>query len=747
MTFTAPWEQHNYIGQHATDAAATSEVVALGWDSGGSPQEGQYYYNTAEEKFKFWRDVSTGWEGQAVAAAQTVTVAESGGDFDSIKDAIDSITDASSSKPYVVLVYPGVYSEDPITLKAFVAVEGVAVGASIVTPTNNSSPLFTPVTSSSIRKLYIFGPTSEAAIKAGAGVSNVQVEDCFFSGFGSNQTAIHATGSGALIIVEECKFFSAVGQGMLAESSGRIDCSNVLSYATTFAYANGGTIWVHNSGCQSGTNGFYANNGGTIYGIGVTAEGMTNAIRLGSTGTNEITGVGWEVRLSVTYDVLQENSTGTLAISGSRLDIDKFSITNWDIVNPDFGTTIEGNQRFVVSKDLDVGVAELGRDTHLGEGPSYTRGMKVITSDSTATSTTDGGNLTDVSTAAASPTGSTFTFQGTAANHCIYFGSSLSDGSDVLKHWALKLKQTTAAVEATTKSFAIEIWDGSAWSEITVMAVESQELYRYANELFIRANSDEYVMYGIDADTTWSKKTISGNNLYWARIRVTNALTTAPVFEQAKLTPSSTEAVEDGSLVFQGLARFRQTILGAGNIFGEDGGVTSSSPAVGSGGVPTGWNHNVKNSLLNGNGDTIFAQFTIPRGTDTSQPLEIRAYITPVSGGAGTVSLIASLLPLEASGILEADPTGGSTPVARTLANTETTTAKAAQTDTQTYTSGTTNKVQAIDFGPYDVSDYYEGDLLLLYLEMDDDGGGNADTLVWLVEIAGAKFTEGERLG
>jgi len=747
MTFTAPWEQHNYMGQHANDAAATAQVVSEGWDSGGNPTEGMYYYNTAEEKFKFWRDGSSSWEGQAVAPAQTVTVAESGGDFDSIKDAIDSITDASAIKPYAVVVYPGVYAEDPMTLKQFVAVEGVAVGSAIVSPNNNSSPLFTAATATSVRKLYIFGPTSEAAIKAGAGVNNVQVEDCFFSSFTTAQTAIHATGVGSNIIVEECKFFSSVNQGLLADTSGRVDCSNVLSFATTMAYANGGTIWCHNSGCQNGTNGYYANNGGTIYGIGVSSESMTNAIRLGSTGTNEITGVGWEVRLTTTWDVLQENSTGTLAVSGARLDIDKFSVTNWDIINPDFGTTIEGNQRFVVSKNLDVGVAEEGRDTHMGEGPSYTRGMKVITSDSTATSTTDGGNLTDVSSSAASPSGSTFTFQGTAANHCIYFGSSLSDGSDVLKHWALRLAQTTAAVEATTKSFAVEIWDGSAWTEITVMAVQTSNLYRYANELFIRANNSEYVMYGIDADTTWSKKTISGNNLYWARIRVTNALTTAPVFEQARLIPSYTESIEDGTLIFQGLARFKETLFGAGNIFGEDGGVTSNSPSVGSGGIPTGWSHNVKNSLLNGNGDAIFCQFILPRGIDTSQPLSIRMTQTPVNGGSGTVSMIGSLLPVEVAGTLEADPTGGVTPVARTLANTETLVAKAAQTSTQTFTSGTTNKLEELVFGPFDISDYYEEDQILIRVELDDDGAGNADVLVWLIEVEGAKWTLGERLG
>lgn len=45
---------------------------------------------------------------------QTVTVAKSGGDFDSIQDAVDSITDASSIKQYLIKISPGIYTEDVI---------------------------------------------------------------------------------------------------------------------------------------------------------------------------------------------------------------------------------------------------------------------------------------------------------------------------------------------------------------------------------------------------------------------------------------------------------------------------------------------------------------------------------------------------------------------------------------------------------------------------------------------------------
>jgi hypothetical protein len=52
------------------------------------------------------------------AIAQTVVVAQSGGDFTSIQGAIDSITDATALKPYLIKVEAGTYA--PITLKPYV---------------------------------------------------------------------------------------------------------------------------------------------------------------------------------------------------------------------------------------------------------------------------------------------------------------------------------------------------------------------------------------------------------------------------------------------------------------------------------------------------------------------------------------------------------------------------------------------------------------------------------------------------
>jgi hypothetical protein len=67
----------------------------------------------------------TGATGPGYDLAQVVWVAKSGGDFTSLSAALASITDNSASKPYVVKIAPGVYTETaPVAMKNFVDVEG-----------------------------------------------------------------------------------------------------------------------------------------------------------------------------------------------------------------------------------------------------------------------------------------------------------------------------------------------------------------------------------------------------------------------------------------------------------------------------------------------------------------------------------------------------------------------------------------------------------------------------------------------
>ena len=61
-----------------------------------------------------------------------ITVAKRGGDFASVKAAVDSITDNGFINAYVVSVGPGLFIEDPITMKSFVTIVGTGYITTII---------------------------------------------------------------------------------------------------------------------------------------------------------------------------------------------------------------------------------------------------------------------------------------------------------------------------------------------------------------------------------------------------------------------------------------------------------------------------------------------------------------------------------------------------------------------------------------------------------------------------------------
>jgi hypothetical protein len=202
---------------------------------------------------------------------------------------------------------------------------------------------------------------------------------------------------------------------------------------------------------------------------------------------------------------------------------------------------------------------------------------------------------------------------------------------------------------------------------------------------------------------------------------------------------------------------WRKTIAASGNIFGESGGVGNASKPVGSGGGTTGWNHSMPNSRIDNPGNAIYFQQAIPEGICTAYPLQVAMVYTMRSPGATVTTApigILSLLPVQVSGTLVADPSGGLTPVARAYTATEDLTAKAAQTDTQNLDGGATlggglvlsDKALQTEFGPFSIQGYYEGDLFFVRFEMDSEGVPASDVEVFSMVISGVAFSEGGAL-
>lgn len=715
-----------------TNAQQASMVV--GWEE---TEQGRTWFNTTKNKFVYWNGHSLKY----ITPEQVITVGKEGADYTSISAALNGITDASLSKPYTILVNAGIYMESPFLLKQYVSLQALGVGSCVIWAVSSSSPLITMVNSTELNGFTIIGPMSSQAVFVN-NVNQIAVSSCQFQ---LSNTAIKVTGSSAELYVDNCRFVTAgvpISYACLAENNGKIFIKNCNIEATNALKANGGIIEAQVLKIISATNAIYSDNGGEIEFQTIDVDDCSYVVRSGATGVNSIKGIGLAPQNTTIYDIYQEIESGDIVINNSEIDERKISISNWDNVFLTYYTQGEANS-YRFTSDLRVGIAELGNKTLLGEGGCHNRGMYIFTTDDTASSSSDGGTLTDVSDSLRYIDGYTATFQGVGDGYSILIGSSLSNDTDNLKHWGLNIIQTTASVENIKRSFIFEIWDGSAWVEINVMALDIFNYYKYSNEVFLRADSGEGVFYGLNSNSVWEKKSISGHNLYWSRIRIKNTLVSLPEFNQIRMMSSGGYFGENGYFMFSGTSRFKRNFCNLANYFGDEGGIATANINIGSGGVPTGWPHMIPRSLMNGNGDAIQYQFTLPRGIDTGMPLSIRMNYSVVNAGSGNATFIASILPIEVQGILEADPSGGVVPVARTLANTETIISKSAQTVTNAAVPNSViNKLQSITFNGFSVANYYEGDIVAVRVEMDNRAG--SQIAIWDLDVLGTLCALGE---
>jgi hypothetical protein len=409
-----------------------------------------------------------------------------------------------------------------------------------------------------------------------------------------------------------------------------------------------------------------------------------------------------------------------------------------------------------IGADFVLGGPEIGSDSFFGRGRPTVLGNFVFTTDNTASPTSNGSNFINVSTAASTREGSTFTFQGTGTGHSILFTSARREEDlSYIRWYGLQISQTIAASGGT---FVYEIQTASnTWTEISIQSIDKEKGYRYANTKFIRANSMENVAFGIDETTTWPSTTISGVPGRWARIRITSAPSILPVFEQFRIISSHFFLSKDGYRNAYGLSKWRKSVSVAGSVFSEEGSVTDTTVTLGTGDVS--FLHPLRDSVLNSTALGLGTQIVIPNGLCTAFPLFINVYIMPRRGGGGTTSTVTAPMtgrlqgiPIEATGVFVADPTGGIIPVNRALTDTEVITSKTGVS----YTTNITNigdtvlnacrDIRCIQFGPFDISDYYEGDLFFFKFNLQSLGtlaSGSQEGLMIGIDIEGIAFSDG----
>lgn len=747
-------------GQHNFKVANGTLVPPQGTAFPTTTVAGALFWRTDEEKLYRRNDADTEWvatqtdPGDVAFGISEVVLLRN--DQSRVKYAGLQLALDNAVAGEIVSAGLGTYNED-VTIPAgvqLICAHGPA--SATIAGASGTGTRVTMGNQTVLRGFNLLMPAdATAAIEVPATAQNALIEDCYLRGSGSAGIGVLVEGR---VLIDrlrysfgDCDTVVRVQGAAEAEINGLLLLSGTVAKGASFAGTSSTVLsemFTFVSPLLSVTDAVELE-GGSVFWSDSSLDNCTNALHVTGDSARVL---GRGLRLEGTDLDLKVDPAVTGAevrLTGCELRVDSIDAPAAWLTSGNATLSFQDekpdDEGFKVFGELQVGLPEQGRESVFGQGDSYTRGMRVLTTNSNTSDVLDGGNLTDVTAEAASPDDSTFGFQGTAAGNSILMASELSSATDRLKHFGIKVKQSIATIVGaggTKGSFALEIWNGSQWISMGKLATESDKLYRYADEVFLRASSSEHIRYGGEANSQWAKKTINGQEAYWARIRILQAVTTAPTFEQFKLSTSRTEANPDGTLTHHGTARYQTTIPIPGNVWGETGGVGTANLSVGTGGVPTGWSHNMPNALLNNAGDAIYVQTVLEKGLCTSCPVSIEFRFVP-SVNSSNVSIIGSALVVENEGVLVADPLGGIAPVPRAQADTELLTSKAAQTQTVTR-DVVAGKIQSVSIGPVDVQSYYPGDMLFIRVELDDDGTGSADLSVVGLEVVGVAWAPGE---
>ena len=389
----------------------------------------------------------------------------------------------------------------------------------------------------------------------------------------------------------------------------------------------------------------------------------------------------------------------------------------------------EKTNRFSSSKNIhgiskvSIGLPEKGTQSFLGKGAPYTDGMVVMTTDNTTTSVSDGGGFVDVSEDAKSSENSFFTFQtgGTGTSILITTTRASSNLSSTLKFFGLEIEVLSSTEGG---SYVFEFWNGSSWVEDLYQVSSEAFGYNYGKTLFLRSQSEEHISLGLDKDIdeTWSTKTINGVTGYWYRCRMSESATTRPYIEQINIAEDNAHVTSEGVLHLHGRALYKESHDLVGGQWGVGQGTLSDlNITVGTGTNPTQtWNHELRTSKFNTDGEAATFTMKIPKGVSTAQKINVFAdYILDQSGADTTqAQMIFSLLPIEVTNVLVADPSGGKQPRPRSFSATNEFDTYTAQTNSVLTDVGS-KKIHTMNLGSYDISDYYSDDMICMRLEME----------------------------
>ena len=702
----------------------------------------------------------------------------------------------------VVEIWPGAYPEQGLVLPINVTLRGLSWAATRIGTTAAAADILAMGQGSAIENLAFNVPATAglAAIRftGGAGQTGVGNFLTFYGdGIAGQGDGFVKTGGGKLIgdvwRLEGggVRTMATVDGGVLA--LGGAHCPGSLGAITAFTETKaGGRLQVvsHNVGnalagaahlTSGGTTRIFTANWFQVpIGLQVTADPVDVEITAGDIDPGALavqigaglTGTGSEYLISATVSPLFSFPPGYAQTA-------KYVV----LAQQKDAPTRNAAQR-VFGADFKAGSPERGSSVIAGELGPYADKITIATTDATAATASDGGNILDATAAGTDKTtGATLGFQsliGTpAAGPSLLWTSGRTDAAGaILPNYGLRLLQAARAIDASGNSaagdaWAVEIWatDGitSEWRPVAVQASDSVAGSSYAFNIFGRIDSDETIRLGIgknreitaDPTWTWLEKpiTVSGTPTagLWARVRLVATLTQGPTFEWWRIAASFTELDAVGRRQSSGLGVWRLRDSRVGSLWGNTAGIGNYTATLGSGGAyPGEVDFNIARSLLNGSGDRLDIQFVLPEGWLSCLPIRIRVYLaanTVVTANTAA-QITAGIYPLESAGVQIADPLGGVSTVAAPYSTTTNFVSRAGLSPGavdvlptgETVPVAFTDKLFFMEFGPFDLQEFYPSHIVGVAVELTADSVPAIDWAVWSIELEGFAFTEGSPL-
>lgn len=367
--------------------------VKAGLDELQAEKENAFIKNSAFNK-DFGTTADTVVEGNdaRLSTVQKVTVKKNpgAGQFSSIKAAVDSISDASISKPYQVNIGPGVYVEDTISVPAFVHLRGERE-ATVVQALDNNNDIFIIGSNCSVAQLRVEGATGAgaAAFRRTGGVTESEINLIEF-GDNTNLVVLDSTAGAPTIVVNSCRISSNTefvnGFSISGSGAGTLIINNLTGVIlgtgnnpTNCFLGTGATnklIVIANNirveAPASLENGVLLQDGIQCFISALNLIGPTHGINVENTGVGpDLTISGLTVKNALTNSILVNNPNTTGFMNGAwnfeKMTLDQtasenVSISFNEVENSDLGLVALGDILQGIDKSSLLNISKLNRE-------------------------------------------------------------------------------------------------------------------------------------------------------------------------------------------------------------------------------------------------------------------------------------------------------------------------------------------------------------------------------------------------